>query len=356
MLDYQENRFQSGEQRLSSYQLCNLLPSLKRCKEYDWLNDIHSQTLQLVCKTLNESYRLHFSNYHYGMPKYKTRKDKKHSYPISTQAFYFYDDKYIFVQKVGKIKYKTDHIFPNGKNEKYKNIHLSYNNDKYMISFSMECESQAQQLSDKSMGIDLGVKELAVVAYGDECIVFHNINKSKKVRELKRKINHIQRIISRKYEASKARTGKYEKTKNIEREEKKLRKTYARLTGIRNNYLHQTTHRLVSMLPKMVVMEDLNVSGMMRNKHLSAAIQEQCFYEFIRQMKYKCEWNGIEFIQAPRFYPSSKTCSCCGSIKRNLKLGDRTFACSDCGFIIDRDFNAAINLMRYENLPTQVLA
>ena len=95
-------------------------------------------------------------------------------------------------------------------------------------------------------------------------------------------------------------------------------------------------------------MEDLNVQGIMKNKHLSKAIQEQCFYEIIRQMKYKCEWNGIPFYQVGRFYPSSKTCSCCGHIKSGLKLSDRTYVCSECGTVIDRDFNAAINLQRYE--------
>ena len=120
-----------------------------------------------------------------------------------------------------------------------------------------------------------------------------------------------------------------------------------RITNIRHNYIHQTTHALVAMMPKAVVMEDLNVSGMMKNKHLSKAIGEQCWYEFIRQMKYKCEWSGIEFVQADRFYPSSKTCSSCGNIKHDLKLSDRTYTCPECGFTLDRDVNAAINLMRY---------
>lgn len=113
------------------------------------------------------------------------------------------------------------------------------------------------------------------------------------------------------------------------------------------NYVHQVTHVLVSMLPMRVVMEDLDVSGMMKNRHLSRAIQEQCFFEFLRQMRYKCEWNGIKFLQADRFYPSSKTCSCCGAIKHGLKLSDRIFVCTECNTVIDRDYNAAINLMRY---------
>lgn len=110
------------------------------------------------------------------------------------------------------------------------------------------------------------------------------------------------------------------------------------------------------MLPKRITMEDLNVKGMMKNRHLSSSIAKQCFYEFIRQMRYKCEWNGIEFVQAPRMYPSSRTCSCCGAIKRDLKLNDRTYVCNDCGLTIDRDYNAAINLMRYVDLHSQATA
>ena len=94
-------------------------------------------------------------------------------------------------------------------------------------------------------------------------------------------------------------------------------------------------------------MEDLNISGMMKNKHISKAIQQQNLYEFIRQMKYKCEWLGIEFVQVDRFYPSSKTCSCCGNIKRDLKLSERTYICKECGLVIDRDLNASINLANY---------
>ena len=166
------------------------------------------------------------------------------------------------------------------------------------------------------------------------------------MRELNKKTKRTQRAISRKYEAN--RKGKaYIKTKNIEKLETRLRNLHQRIANIRSNYIHQTTHTLVSMLPKRVVMEDLNISGMMKSKHLSKAIQEQCFYEFIRQMRYKSEWNGIEFVQADRFYPSSKTCSCCGSIKHDLKLKDRTYTCPECGVVIDRDLNAAINLSRY---------
>ena len=122
---------------------------------------------------------------------------------------------------------------------------------------------------------------------------------------------------------------------------------YRRLNNIRNNHIHQTTNKIIKFYPYRIVMEDLNISGLMKNKHLSKAIQEQKFYEFIRQIKYKCEFNGIEFIQADRFYPSSKTCSCCGSIKKDLKLKDRVYKCG-CGLSIHRDLNASINLSKYQ--------
>ena len=166
------------------------------------------------------------------------------------------------------------------------------------------------------------------------------------MRELEAKRKHIERSLSRKYKQNKDGK-KCIKTKNMLREEDKLRQIYAKQANIRKNYINQITHELVEMRPKRIVMEDLNVRGMCKNHHLAKSIKEQCFYEFIRQMRYKCEWNGIEFVQADMFYPSSKTCSCCGSINKNLSLKDRTYICPECGAVIDRDYNAAINLSRY---------
>ena len=127
-----------------------------------------------------------------------------------------------------------------------------------------------------------------------------------------------------------------------------IRLTYKRLTDIRNNYLHQVTSEIVRTKPSRIVMEDLNVRGMMKNRHLSRAIAEQKFYEFQRQIKYKCERYGIEFVEVGRFYPSSKTCSHCRHIRADLRLSDRIYRCAECGLVIDRDLNAAINLANYK--------
>lgn len=354
MLDLQIERHKNGQKHLSGFDMMKLLTLLKNESEYTWLKDVSSTSLQRICSTLAEDYNAFFKK-RSGFPKFKSRKRSKPSFPVRSERLHF-NGNVAVVEKIGQIKYKSDFELPQGRGHKFSNVRILFVNGKYMLSFGMECENQAPKLTDNVMGIDLGIKDLAVAACGDKQLAFHNINKSKQVRELKLKLRHTQRTISRKYEASKARTGRYEKTRNIEREENKLRKLYARLTNIRHNYLHQTTAALIAMLPCMVVMEDLNVTGMMKNKHLSKAIAEQCFYEFIRQMRYKCEWNGIRFVQADRFYPSSKTCSCCGSIKRDLKLSDRTYVCPDCGFTIDRDLNAAINLSRYVDLPEQATA
>ena len=346
MLAKQEELYKQGEKHLSAFDMINLLTPLKKQEEYLWLKEVSNTSLKDICRDLDKAYKMFFKKTS-GFPKFKSRKKSKPNFPIRTDTLYFKDDKVLSIEKIGKVRYKTDFAFEYGRNAcKFTNARISYINGKWMLSFGMECENQVHELNDVSMGIDLGVKDLAIVEYNGEPLVFHNINKSKRMKSISKRMKHLQRSISRKYETN--RDGKkYNKTKNIEKQEERLRKLRARQSNIRRNYIHQSTHKLVSLLPKRIVMEDLNVQGMMKNKHLSKAVQEQCFYEFIRQMEYKCAWNGIELVKADRFYPSSKTCSGCGCIKTDLKLSDRTYHCSDCGLVIDRDYNAAINLSRY---------
>lgn len=344
MLALQQKRHKDGEKHLSHFDMNYLLKPLKQEEDKNWLRNVANSSLCLICSDLSKAYDTFFKKQG-GFPKFKSRKHSKPNFPTRYDHLWF-SETLVNIEKIGKVAYKTDFEIPLGRDNKFTNPRISYQNGKWMLSFGMECENQAHTLTDKPMGIDLGIKETMTVAYGDEQIVFHNINKNCKVRLLKKQMRHLQRSISRKYEANR-QANKYIKTHNIERAEEKLKKMYARLTNIRNNYIHQCTHKLVSLLPCRVVMEDLNVQGMMKNRHLSKAIQEQCFFEIIRQMKYKCEWNSIPFYQVDRFYPSSKTCSCCGHVKSDLKLSDRTYICSECGTVIDRDFNAAINLQRY---------
>lgn len=348
MLDLQQKRYDEGEKHMSAFDMIKLLTPLKRQEEFMWLNGVSNTSLQRTCSDLAEAYARFFKKTA-RHPKFKSRKRSKPSYAVCCEQFYLDNDRFLTIQKIGKVKYKTDFDLPIGiRAAKFSDVRVSYvqATNKWLVSFGIECESQAPELNDYSMGIDLGVKDLATVECNGEQIVFHNINKSKRMRFLKRRLKHLQRAVSRKYEANK-QGNKYVKTKNIEKLEQEIRRVHARIANIRDDYIHQTTHKLVSMIPRRVVMEGLNVSGLMKNRHLGRAISEQCFYKFIEYMRYKCEWNGIEFVQADRFYPSSKTCSCCGEIKHDLKLKDRTYTCSSCGLVIDRDYNAAINLSRY---------
>lgn len=343
MLDLQNTRYKNKEKYLSAFDMIKLLSPLKKQKEYEWLNEVSNISLCNICRDLDKAFQNLFKKIK-KHPKFKSKKTSRLAYPLRYDGTYFKSSNTLQIEKLGKVKCKTDVNFPLGKDIKITNPRLINQNGKWLVCFGMESENQASTLTDKPMGIDLGVKELMVVAYGDEEIIFHNINKSKKMRLLEKRKKHTERSISRKYRTNNS----YEKTNNIIKEENKLRKLYAKQTNIRNNYIHQCTHTLVSLLPSRVVMENLNVNGMMKNKHLSKTIMEAKFYEIIRQMQYKCEWLGIPFLQVDRFYPSSKTCSRCGTVKHNLKLKDRIFTCESCGLTIDRDYNASLNLQRYK--------
>lgn len=339
-LDVQKQEYAKNGKKLSCFDLIKRLTPLKREEEYAWLNEVSMSSLQIILRDLDKAYANFFGSA--GFPKFKSRKKSKSSYPIINNRTYF-DEKVVTIPKLGKVKYKTNYNIPLGKEIKLYNPRISHINNKWILTVGIDCENQAVELTDKSMGIDLGVKDLCNIAFGNENIVVKNVNKTSIMKKKQKKLKRLQCKVSRKYRQN----GSYEKTSNILKLEAQIKELYYHTSMIRQNHIHQTTHMLVTLKPKKVVMEDLNISGMMKNKHLSKAIQEQCFYEFIRQMKYKCEWNGIEFTQVDRFYPSSKTCSCCGTIKSDLKLSDRIYNCPDCGLSIDRDYNAAINLMKY---------
>ena len=354
MLAEQIRRYEAGEKHMSAFDMCRVISLLKQRDEFAWLKDISIGTLQRICADVAAAYANFFSK-RASFPRFKSRKRSKPSFPAKDGVGnIWFSQTHVQIQKIGKVAYQTNYDIPLGRECKFSNPRVQFvkASGKWILTVGVECESQAPVLTDKPMGIDVGVKDLAIVAFGDERFVFHNINKSKRVRTLERKQRHVQRAISRKYRIN----GSYEKTRQIQKYERILRDIQFRLANIRSDYTHKTTHALVSMLPQTVVMEDLNVSGMMKNRHLAKAIKDQCLYEFICQMQYKCEERGVEFVQVSRFYPSSKTCSSCGAIKRDLKLSERTFVCPECGLHIDRDYNAALNLMRYADQETRAVA
>ncbi|MHC1683319.1 MAG: RNA-guided endonuclease InsQ/TnpB family protein [Clostridiaceae bacterium] len=316
--------------------------TIKRDEKFNWLYEVSGQITVQAFEDLNTAYK----NFFKGLskyPKFKTKKKSKQSFYVRYDRMNIKDGK-INIEKIGRVKYKTNYDIPIL--SKYNNPRCHYDGKYWYLTFGFEqSEKQTVLNKDLSIGIDLGVKALAVVSALDKPV--KNINKSKKIRKLKKKLKRLQRQISRKYEANRNGTT-YVKTKNIIKVEKIIKLIYRKLANIRNNHIHQTTSSIIKLSPYRVVMEDLNVSGIMKNKHLAEKIAEQKFYEFLRQMKYKCEFNSIEFIQTDRFYPSSKLCSCCGNKKENLKLKDRVYVCDKCGFTMDRDKNASINLGRYK--------
>ena len=199
-------------------------------------------------------------------------------------------------------------------------------------------------LTGETLGIDVGIKVLAKCSNE---ITIPNINKTKTVKKLEERLRRLQRKLSNKYEKGKEGENRYVKTSNIVKLEEEIRRLHRRLSNIRNNHLHQATTLIVKTKPSKVVMETLNIKGMMKNRHLSKAIAKQKLYQFKQQMKYKCEIYGIEFVEADKFYPSSKLCSECGHKKASLNLSERVYTCEECGAVLDRDYNAAVNLSRY---------
>ena len=220
-----------------------------------------------------------------------------------------------------------------------KSGHVSIKADRYYVSVLIEIpNNKIADNSKEGIGIDLGLKDFAIVSNGK---TYKNINKSAKLKKLEKQLIREQRSLSRKYENLKK--GESTQRANIQKQKLKVQKLHHKIDDIRTDYINKTIAEMVKTKPSYITIEDLNVSGMMKNKHLSKAVASQKFYEFRTKLQAKCKENGIELRVVDRWYPSSKTCHCCGAIRKDLKLSDRIFEC-DCGYIEDRDFNAALNL------------
>ena len=246
----------------------------------------------------------------------------------------------INIPSLGWVRMKEKGYFPMTKDGYViKSGHVSIKADRYYVSVLIEIpDNRIANNSNEGIGIDLGLKDFAVVSDGTS---YKNINKSAKLKKLEKQLIREQRSLSRKYENVKK--GGPTQRANIQKQRLKVQKLHHRIDNIRTDYINKTIAEIVKTKPSYITIEDLNVSGMMRNKHLSKAVASQKFYEFRTKLHAKCNENGIELRVVDRWFPSSKTCHCCGAIKKDLKLSDRTFTC-DCGYIEDRDFNAALNL------------
>ena len=224
----------------------------------------------------------------------------------------------------------------------YLNPRITFDGIHWYVSVGIEVPDKVSEPMNDGIGIDLGIKDLAICS---DKSVYKNINKTDRIRRLEKQKRRKQREVSRKYLMNK-NGEKYVKTKNIVKTELALLKLNHKLTNIRRSYLHQVTNKIINRKPSFIVLEDLNVKGMIRNKHLAEAVQQQNLAEFADILEYKAKRDNIKIIYADRFFASSKTCSCCGVVKLDLKLKDRIFKCNNCGLVIDRDYNASLNLYR----------
>ena len=379
VLEKQRTQFQNGGSFLSDTVLRKEFTQFKKTEKGMWLNQISNNVMKQAIKDCCIAFQNFFREYKktgikyskqkieyfarigkkltvYDMKCHPKFKSKKHSVPK-------------FYQDPCKLKFTETHVKVEGfatskkRNKQklnwikltevgriptkatYSDPRIKFDGEHWWLTVGVEVTPTEKKLARKQegMGIDLGIKDLANCSDGTK---EKNINKTQKIKKLEQKKRRIQRSISRKYEKNK-KGESYCKTKNIEKKEEELLKINHRLTNLRQNYVHQITTKIVKREPSFLCIEDLNVKGMMKNKHLSKVVQEQSLGEFRQQLEYKCAWNGIPLVIADRFFPSSKLCSGCGTIKKDLKLSDRIYHCNQCGLVIDRDYQASLNLKRY---------
>lgn len=345
-LSKEQENYKNGGKFIQDNILRKEFTQLKKQEEYKWLYSISNNVTKQAIKDACLSYKRFFKG-QAKFPKFKSKKFDRPSFYVDNIKIKFTSThvklEHIAISKK-KNKAKLNWIRLYEKNKiptdcKYINPHVVFDGIDWFICVGIEYVDNTEIPNNEGIGIDLGIKDLAICSDKN---TYKNINKTHKIKKLKKIKRRLQRKISKKYLNNK-KGDSYYKTSNIIKSEKKLLKLNHRLTNIRDNYLHQTTSEIIKRKPSFIVIEDLNVIGMMKNKHLSKAIQQQKFYEFRRQLEYKCKWNNIELRIVDRFYPSSKICHCCGSIKKDLKLKDRVYKC-DCGYIEDRDYNASLNL------------
>ena len=390
-LDKQMDNFREGRKLQTDHELRKAFTILRHSEENKWLLDISNNVTKQAIKDLCIAYKNFFRKQkqpsyikytskkiaHYnrigksltvydmnGHPKFRSKKNGD---------FRFYQDN-IKIQFTGthvkleslagskrKNRQRLNLVRLAEKNRtpvraKYTNPRITFDGENWWLSVGIQisrtlkplrrlsfvCKKQ-QPTRSEGIGIDLGIKDLAVLS---DATKVGNINKTRAIRKLKKKRRRLQRQVSRKYQMNK-KGDSYCKTSNLIKSEKQLLRINHRLANIRQNHVHQATTSIIKRKPSFVCLEDLNVRGMMKNRYLSEKIQEQNLYEFRRQMEYKAHWAKIPVVIADRWYPSSKTCVICGHVKKELNLLERTYICPACGNIIDRDFQAALNLKRY---------
>ncbi|STB41957.1 RNA-guided endonuclease InsQ/TnpB family protein [Clostridium perfringens] len=322
-------------------------------QEMNWIKEVSSKATKQAIMNGDKAFRDFFKKAK-GFPKFKKKKnqDVKAYFPKNNKTDWTIERHRVKIPTLGWVRLKEFGYIPI--NSIVKSGTVSQKADRYYISILVE-ETDIKisnsnigikifNHNNEGVGIDLGIKDFAICSNGNK---FKNINKTSTIKKVEKKLKREQRKLSRKYESLKIRNKKEKggnvTRQNIQKQIVKVQKLHQRLTNIRTDYINKTVSSIIKQKPSYITIEDLNVKGMMKNKHLSKAIASQKFFEFKTKLMSKCKQNDVELRIVDRFYPSSKTCSNCGKIKKDLKLSDRVYKCS-CGLVIDRDLNASINL------------
>ena len=316
---------------------------VKVLESYSWINNCGSKARKKAIQNAETAYKKFFKGQS-KLPRFKkkNKSDVKLYFPKNNKGDWKVDRHRIMIPTLKNVRLKEYGYIPAG--AKVISGTVSKKANRYYVSVIIDTEIKPQENKNQGIGIDLGIKDFAVCSNKNK--PYKNINKTQKVKKLEKKLLREQKRLSRKYESLKIRNKKEkgEATRqNIQKQIVKVQILHQRLTNIRTDYINKVISSVVRNKPQFIAIEDLNVKGMMKNKHLSKAVAQQKFYEFRNKLTNKCHALGIELRIVDRFYPSSKLCHHCGSIKKDLKLKDRTYKC-ECGYIEDRDYNASLNL------------
>ncbi len=306
-----------------------------------WIKEVYSKAVKKSIEDGCTAFT-RFFKHQSGFPRFKKKG-------ISEAKMYFVKNNpkdlacerhRLNIPTLGWVRLKEKGYIPTTKDGwKIRSGTVSIKAGRYYVSVLVEIpDTRMSTSSNEGIGIDLGLKDFAIVSNGK---IYKNINKSAKIKKLEKQLRREQRSLSRKFENLKK--GESTQRANIQKQKLKVQKIHHQIDNIRTDYINKVIVEIVKTKPSYITIEDLNVSGMMKNRHLSKAVASQKFYEFRTKLKAKCDSNGIELRVVDKWYPSSKICHCCGCIKKDLKLSDRIYKCT-CGYVEDRDFNASLNL------------
>ena len=329
-LAYRRDKYEKEGISITSSQSINYIVELK--KEREWLKEVHSKVLQQSVRDMNKAYD-NFFKFHTGYPKFKSKKDNHQSCRFPKDAFIgIRGNRIDLIKSLKDIHFKcskSDERYLNKNQDKIHSLTLTKTkSEQYYLSVLIDKQLEPKPQTTSVIGIDLGIKDFVITSEGQ---VFENLHFKKSETN---KFKKFQRQLSRKKEGS----------KNREKARIKLAKLNQKIRNKKLHYLHQVSNQLVSE-NQIICMEDLNVKGMMKNHNLAESIQEMNFGEFKNLLTYKCLQYGRQLVFINRFYPSSKTCHCCGYKNDSLQLSDREWVCPECGVIHDRDINAAKNIL-----------